>query len=66
MELTNKELANLYTKIKNQKKHYKEKHRQSLYDLNKYLEYKECLAVVKLEMKRRGLKKKEAKKLSNF
>ena len=66
MELTNKELANLYTKVKKQKKYYKEKHRQSLYDLNKYLEYKECLALIKLEMKRRGLKKKEAKKLSNF
>jgi hypothetical protein len=64
MNLTNEELAALYVKYKERKKFYKE--RQSLYDLNKYLESKKGLAVIKMEMKRRGLRKKEAKKLSNY
>ena len=64
MELTNKELSDMYIKYKQQLKYYKQ--RQSLYDLNKYLESKKCLSIVKIEMKKRGLKKKEAKKLSNY
>lgn len=64
MELTNKELADLYIKYKKKIKFYKQK--QSLYDLDKYLKSKKCLTIVKIEMKKRGLKKKEAKKLINF
>ena len=64
MELTNKELADLYIKYKQQLKYYKQK--QSLYDLDKYLESKKCLTIVKIEMKKRGLKIKKAKKLSDF
>lgn len=64
MKLTNQELAYLYMKYKQQRKYYK--HRQSLWDLNKYVESKKYLSVVKMEMKKRGLKKKEAKKLCNF
>ena len=64
MKLTNKELANMYIKYKHQLKYFKQ--RQSFYDLNKYIESKECLSIVKMEMKKRGLKKKEAKKLSNY
>lgn len=63
MELTDKELADMYVKYKQQRKYFKQG--TSIYDLNKYIESKECLAIVKMEMKRRGLKKKEAKKLSN-
>ena len=54
----------MYIKYKQQLKYYKQ--RQSLYDLNKYFESKKCLSIVKIEMKKRGLKKKEAKKLSNY
>ena len=36
------------------------KQRQSLY-LNKYIETKICLSIIKMEMKRRGLKKKAEK-----
>ena len=64
MELKNKELADKYIKYKQQLKYYKQ--RQSLYDLNEYFESKKCLSIVKIEMKKRGLKKKEAKKLSNY
>jgi hypothetical protein len=64
MKLTNKELADMYIKYKRQLKYFK--NRQSFYDLNKYIESKECLSIVKVEMGKRGLKKKEAKKLSNY
>ncbi len=64
MKLTNQELAYLYMKYKQHRKYYK--HRQSLYDLNKYLESKKYLSIVKMEMKKRGLKKKEAKKLGIY
>jgi hypothetical protein len=64
MEITNQELASMYTKYKKQLKDYKQ--RQSLYDLNKYLESKKYLSIIKMEMKRRGLKKEEAKKLGNY
>ncbi len=66
MKLTNKELANLYMKYKKEKKLYKQKQRQSLYDLNHYFECKKFLALIKQEMHRRGLKKKGAKKLCNY
>ncbi|RHW40144.1 hypothetical protein D1B33_04675 [Lysinibacillus yapensis] len=66
MELTNKELATLYVKYKKQKKYYKKRQRVSIYDLNHFFECKKCLDLVKLEMQRRGLKKKQAKKLSSF
>ena len=61
MELTNKELADMYIKYKQQVKYYNQS--QSFYDLNKYLESKKYLSIVKMEMHKRGLKKKEAKKL---
>lgn len=64
MELTNKELADMYVKYKQQREHFKQG--QSFYDLNKYIESKKYLAIVKIEMKKRGLKKKEAKKLSGY
>ena len=64
MKLTNQELATMYIKYKKQLKYFKQ--RQSLYDLNKYIESKKCLSIIKMEMKKRGLKKKEAKKLSNY
>jgi hypothetical protein len=64
MKLTNQELASMYIKYKKQLKYFK--HRQSFYDLNKYIESKKCLSIIKMEMKKRGLKKKEAKKLSNY
>ena len=64
MKLNNQELAYLYMKYKQQRKYFK--HRQSFYDFNKYVESKKYLSVVKMEMKKRGLKKKEAKKLSNY
>ena len=57
MKLTNQELASLYIKYKQQLKYYKQ--RQSLYDLNKYVVSKKSLSIVKMEMKKRGLKKKE-------
>lgn len=66
MNLTDKELANLYMKYKKEKKLYKQKKRQSLYDLNHFFECKKALSLIKLEMHRRGLKKKRAKKLSSF
>ena len=65
MELTNRELADVYIKYKHQLKIYKQR-RQSLYDLNKYLETKESLSIIKMEMKKRGIKKKEVKKLCNY
>lgn len=64
MEITNKEVAELYIKYKQQLKYFKK--RQSLYDLNKYIETKKYLSIIKMEMKRRGLKKKEAKRLSSY
>ena len=64
MKITDKEIAELYIKYKQQLKYFKQ--RQSLYDLNKYIETKKCLSIIKMEMKRRGLKKKEAKKLSSY
>ena len=64
MELTNRELASVYIKYKHQLKIYKQR-RQLLYDLNKYLEIKESLSILKMEMKKRGIKKKEVKKLCN-
>lgn len=64
MEFTNQELADMYVRYKKQIKYYKQ--RQSLYDLNKYIESKNYLSIVKMEMKKRGLKKKDAKKLSNY
>ena len=64
MELTNKELADMYIKYKQQVKYYNQS--QSFYDLNKYLESKKYLSIVKMEMHKRGLKKKEAKKLGNY
>ena len=64
MELTNEELAYMYIQYKQQLKYFKQ--RQSFYDLNKYIESKKCLSIVKMEMKKRGLKKKEAKKLINY
>ena len=64
MKLTNQELATMYIKYKKQLKYYKQ--RQSIYDLNKYIESKKRLSLIKMEMKKRGLKKKEAKKLSNY
>ena len=63
MELTNKELADMYATYKQQLKYFKQG--QSLYDLNKYIESKKCLSIIKMEMNKRGLKKKEAKKISN-
>lgn len=65
-EMTNKELANLYVKYKQQRKIFKDRQTRSFYDLNKYLEIKTHLSHIKWEMKKRGLKKKEAKKLSNY
>ena len=64
MELTNKELADMYMKYKQQVKYYKQG--QSFYDLNKYLENKKYLSIIKMEMHKRGLKKKEAKILANY
>ena len=64
MKLTNEELAYMYIQYKQQLKYFKQ--RQSFYDLNKYIESKKCLSIVKMEMKKRGLKKKEAKKLINY
>ena len=64
MELTNKELADMYIKYKQQVKYYNQS--QSFYDLNKYLERKKYLSIIKMEMHKRGLKKKEAKKLGNY
>ena len=54
----------MYFKYKQQLNYYKQ--RQSFYDLNKYVEKKKCLSIIKMEMKKRGLMKKEAKKLSNY
>ena len=64
MKITNKEVAELYIKYKQQLEYFKQ--RQSLYDLNQYIEAKKCLSIIKMEMKRRGLKKKVAKKLSSY
>jgi hypothetical protein len=64
MKLTNQELATMYIKYKKQLEYYKQ--RQSIYDLNKYIESKKRLSLIKMEMKKRGLKKKEAKELSNY
>jgi hypothetical protein len=63
MELSNKELADMYIQYKQQLKYFKQ--RKSFYDLNMYMESKKCLSIIKIEMKKRGLKKKEAKKLSH-
>ncbi len=49
MALTNKELADMYIKYKQQRKYFKQ--RQSFYDLNKYIESKKNLSIIKLEMK---------------
>ena len=61
MALTNKELADMYIKFKQQLNYYKQ--RQSFYDLNKYIESKKCLSIIKMEMKKRGLKKKRGKEI---
>lgn len=61
--ITNEQLAYLYVSYKRQLKVHKK--RQSIYDLNKCLETKSYLSIVKQEMKNRGLKKKVAKKLVN-
>ncbi|MGM0879147.1 MAG: hypothetical protein ACQEWV_32040 [Bacillota bacterium] len=61
--LTNKELANLYLIYKQKLKI--SKIRKSFYDLNKCIEIKKYLSIIKCEMKKRGLKNNEAKKLSN-
>lgn len=61
MALTDKELATLYLKYQKEKKLYKNK--TSLYDLNKYLEIKKGLSLIKMEMHKRGLNKKQAKKI---
>ncbi len=57
--ITNEKLAYLYVTYKQQLKIVEQ--RQSVYDLNKRLEIKTHLSLVKQEMKRRGLKKKSAK-----
>ncbi|MFC0274974.1 hypothetical protein ACFFIX_27110 [Metabacillus herbersteinensis] len=62
--LTNKELAKLYVEYKQKIKLPKK--RKSFYNLNKCIEIKKYLSLIKWEMEERGLKKKEAKKLSNF
>lgn len=62
MELTNKKLADMYIEYKQQLKYFK--NGQSFYDLNKYIEIKKSISIIKMEMKKRGLKKKKAKKLS--
>lgn len=54
----------MYIQYKQELKYYKK--RQSFYDLNKYMESKKYLSIIKMEMKKRGLKKKKAKKLSNY
>ena len=64
MKITDKEIAELYIKYEQQLKYFKQ--RQSLYDLNKYIETKKYLSIIKMEMKRRGLKKKAAKKLISY
>lgn len=64
MALTNQELANLYVKYKQQLKYHKQ--RDSFYDLNKYIESKKCLSLLKMEMKKRGLKKKAVNKLGKY
>ena len=61
--ITNEQLADLYVSYKRKLKVHKQ--RQSIYDLNKCLETKSHLSIVKKEMKNRGLKKKVAKKLGN-
>jgi len=66
MSLSDKELANLYMKYKKEKKLYKQKRRHSIYDLNHFFECKKALSLIKFEMQQRGLKKKQAKKLSSF
>ena len=62
-DITNEKLAYLYITYKRQLQIHKQ--RQSFYDLNKCLEMKKHLSIVKQEMQRRGLKKKVAKKLGN-
>lgn len=64
MKLKNKKLLDMYINYKQELKYFK--NRQSFYDLNKYMEIKKCLSIIKMEMKKRGLKKKDAKKLSNY
>ena len=61
--ITNEKLAYLYVTYKQQLRALEQ--RQSVYDLNKRLEIKKHLSLVKNEMKRRGLNKKSAKKLAN-
>lgn len=56
---TNKELAKTYIRLKSEKK--KLPKRQSCYDLNKQIKIKMELSVVKNEMKKRGINKKDAK-----
>lgn len=63
-ELSNKELSYLYVVYKQKRKEIRKE--QSFYDLNRYVEVKMYLSIIKTEMKRRGLKKKKAKKLGNF
>lgn len=63
-DLSNEELADLYVNYKQKQKIFKK--RTSFYNLNKYMEMKEYLSCIKWEIKKRGLKKKAAKKLSNY
>ncbi|KKI91276.1 hypothetical protein WQ54_15755 [Bacillus sp. SA1-12] len=62
--ISNNELVVLYINYKKQLKIYKQ--RNSFFDLNKILEIKNYLSLIKWEMKKRGLNKKEAKKYVNI
>ncbi|WP_175640662.1 hypothetical protein [Metabacillus schmidteae] len=57
--IKNSELFSIYLKYKKQLKIYKQ--RESFYDLNKTIEIKKYLSIIKWEMKRRGLTPKAAK-----
>ncbi|MEE1132092.1 MAG: hypothetical protein UHX00_10785 [Caryophanon sp.] len=61
--ITNVQLAELYMLYRNRKKAYKEMKSSSLESLNAYLSCEKNLQLVKLEMGRRGLTKKEMKDL---
>lgn len=57
------QLAELYMLYRSRKKAYKEMQSSSLANLDAYLSCKKSLQLVKLEMYRRGLTKKEMKVL---
>jgi hypothetical protein len=63
-ELSNKELAYLY--IVHKQKRSEINKDQSFYDLNRFMEIKQYLSIIKVEMKRRGLKKKEVNKFDIY